>query len=77
MHKANKSLKPMAASHIKMASVMAQKQSFIEKQGRIASLWKLQEYYVSKNDMVGIAQIVDKIEKLTKILSDNKKIIAK
>ncbi len=26
----------MAASHVKMASVMAQKQSFIEKQGQIA-----------------------------------------
>mgnify|MGYP006969299678 CR=1 FL=1 len=32
-HKVNKSLDQMAASHIKMASEMAQKQSFIEKQG--------------------------------------------
>ena len=42
VYKANKSLDQLAASHIKMASVMARKQSFIEKQGRIATLWKLQ-----------------------------------
>ncbi len=60
MHKANKSVKQMAASHIKMASVMAQKQSFFEKRGLIASLWKLQEYYASRNDMVRMAQIASR-----------------
>ncbi len=67
----NKLLDQMAASHVKMASVMARKQSFIEKQGQIATLLKLQEYYASIKDMVRMAPIVEKIEKLTEMFSDN------
>ena len=49
MNDANESMRKMAASHNKMASVMFRKQELLEKQGKLASLWKLQEYYAAAN----------------------------
>ncbi len=43
VRKADKALKHIVASHAKLVSVMAQKQSFFEKQGQTASLRKLQK----------------------------------
>ncbi len=71
VHKANMSLKQMAALHIKMASVMAQKSCSWK------SKVKLQVFGNSKNtihrEMIWLEWLeLDKIEKLTKMLSDDK-----
>ena len=49
MNDTNESMRKMAASHDRMASVMVWKQELLEKQGKLASLWRLQEYYTATN----------------------------
>ena len=71
MNDANKLMKKMAASHDKMASVMFRKQELLEKQGKLASLWKLQEYYVAANQFAKMASVMTQIEALTDSLAQN------
>ena len=68
---ANESMRKMAASHDKMASVMFRKQALLEKQGKLASLWKLQEYYASSNQFEKLESVMSQIESLTDALSQS------
>ena len=70
-HDANESMRKMAASHDKMASVMFRKQALLEKQGKLASLWKLQEYYASSNQFEKLESVMAQIESLTDALSQS------
>jgi len=69
MNDANESMRKMAASHDKMASVMFRKQELMEKQGKLASLWKLQEYYAAANQFAKMASVMTQIEALTDSLA--------
>jgi len=71
MNDANKSMRKMTASHDKMASVMFWKQELLEKQGKLASLWKLQEYYAAANQFAKMASVMTQIEALTDSLAQN------
>ena len=71
MNDANKSMRKMAASHDKMASVMFRKQELLEKQGKLASLWKLQEYYAAANQFAKMASVMTQIMALTNSLAQN------
>ncbi len=71
MNDANESMRKMAASHDKMASVMFRKQELLEKQGKLASLWKLQEYYAAANQFAKMASVMTQIEALTDSLAQN------
>ena len=42
MNNANESMRKIADSHDRKASVMVQKQKLLEKQGKLSSLWKLE-----------------------------------
>ena len=64
-------MRKMAASHDKMASVMFRKQELLEKQGKLASLWKLQEYYAAANQFAKMASVMTQIEALTDSLAEN------
>ncbi len=52
---------------------MVCKQTFIKKQSKIADLWKLQEYYESRNETSKLANVIDKIEKLVNVDSADEK----
>ena len=69
MNDANESMRKMAASHDKMASVMFRKQELMEKQGKLASLWKLQEYYAAANQFAKMASVMTQIKALTDSLA--------
>jgi len=69
MNDANKSMRKMVASHNKMASVMFRKQELMEKQGKLASLWKLQEYYAAANQFAKMPSVMTQIEALTDSLA--------
>ena len=69
MNNANESMRKMAASHDKMASVMFRKQELLEKQGKLASLWKLQEYYATANQFAKMASVMSQIEASTDSLA--------
>ncbi len=69
MNDANESMRKVAASHDKMASVMFRKQELMEKQGKLASLWKLQEYYAAANQLAKMASVMTQIEVLTDSLA--------
>jgi hypothetical protein len=71
LNDANESMRKMAASHDKMASVMFRKQELLEKQGKLASLWKLQEYYAAANQFAKMASVMTQIEALTDSLAEN------
>ena len=71
LNDANESMRKMAASHDKMASVMFRKQELLEKQGKLASLWKLQEYYAATNQFAKMASVMIQIEALTDSLAEN------
>ena len=71
LNDANESMRKMAASHDKMASVMFRKQELLEKQGKLASLWKLQEYYAAANQFAKMASVMTQIEALTDSLAQN------
>jgi hypothetical protein len=71
LNDANESMRKMAASHNKMASVMFRKQELLEKQGKLASLWKLQEYYAAANQFAKMASVMTQIEALTDSLAEN------
>ncbi len=49
MNDVTESMREIAASHDRMALVKVCKQLLLEKQGKLASLWKLQEYYATAN----------------------------
>jgi hypothetical protein len=74
LNDANESMRKMAASHDKMASVMFRKQELLEKQGKLASLWKLQEYYAAANQFAKMASVMTQIEALTDSLAENNNI---
>ncbi len=69
MNDANESMRKMAASHNKMASVMFRKQELMEKQGKLVSLWKLQEYYAAANQFEKMSSVMTQIEELTDSLA--------
>ena len=69
MNDANESMRKMAASHTKIASVMLQKQELMENQGKLASLWKLQEYYVAANQFAKMALVMTQIKTFTNSLA--------
>ena len=71
MNDANKLMRKMAASHNKMASVMLRKQELLEKQGKLASLWKLQEYYAAANQFAKMASVMTQIKALMDSLAQN------
>ena len=59
----------MVASHDKMASVKFWKQELMEKQGKLASLWKLQEYYAAAKQVAKMSSVMTQIEPLTNSLA--------
>ena len=64
-------MREMTASHDKMASVMVWMQELLEKQGKLASLWKLQEYYSTANQFDKMSSVMTQIKALTESLTQN------
>ena len=66
---ANESMGKITASHDKVVSVMLCKQELLEKQGKHAILWKLQEYYAAANQFEKMSSIMTQIDSLTDLLA--------
>ncbi len=55
-------MRKMMASHDKMASVLVWKHELLEKQGKLASLWKMQEYYAAANQYEKMSLVMTPIK---------------
>ncbi len=61
MNDARESMRKMAASPDRMASNMVCKQDLLEQQGKLASLWKLPEYYATANQFKKMTSVMAQI----------------
>ena len=64
-------MRKKAASHDRMALVIVWKQELLEKQGKLASLWKLQEYYAAVNQFEMMSLVMAQIEAMTDSLTQS------
>ena len=71
MNDANESMRKMVASHDRMASGMVRKQELLEKHGKLARLWKLQEYYATTNQFEKMTPVMAQIEAMTELLTQS------
>ena len=69
MNNATESMRKMTASRDRMASVMVRKQELLEKQGKLASLWKLQVYHAIANQFEKMMSVMTQIEAMTDLLT--------
>ncbi len=61
----------MAASHDRMALEIVWKQELLEKQGKLARLWKLQEYYAAANQFEKMSSVMTQIEAMMDSLTQS------
>lgn len=73
MKDVNKTMTRMVDSHKNMAAIMHRKQNLLEKQDKLASLWKLQEYYVTTNKVSKMSVVMSQFEMLTDSLTQTNK----
>ena len=69
MNDAKELMRKMAALHDKIASVMVPKLELLGKQGKLASLWNVQEYFATANQFEKLPSVMTQIKALTELLT--------